>query len=526
MIADVIGNYLDNIEEREFDAPFMAVLRASGFRDIHFLHGAFEFGKDFIAKREEDGVLYQYAFQTKAGNLGLGEWNKDRGQIDLLRTNSLAHPDFDRTMPRRAVFVTTGRLTGAAPLAAQEYSEHLKNLGELEFILWDRETLIGMMSESPEIGLAGTAEGPLLAALGKIDAGDLPEKELEQFSRRWIAEIGTLENLWISAIEATVVASRLRRQERLDLACYAAMCLVRAAWPATHAEEPPNRISVTVAELGRSLFRHYASTLFERCGEEDLDPLAFIHAHEIPTAFVTYPVRCLRLVEILGLFGLLEQETGEPIVSEVVGYLTRFFEQHPGAVHPISDRWAVSIIPPILLLAKIGERERIASILKGVARWIGDRYEKDSLGLAGPHATAGEEVDYLLGTPFEHIDLRRRSESYVSTVVLDMAALLEMGDVYKVARNDFLAVDAMSCVVETQDTPGQYMMNATDTRYEPNMQYKEDWLPGDGWKVAPHHYRSQPSYYLARIGRHWDHLAVCSVLRDRHFLPTCRTMIV
>jgi hypothetical protein len=319
MIADVIGNYLDNIEEREFDAPFIALLRASGFRDIHFLHGAFEFGKDFIARREEDGVLYQYAFQTKAGDIGLGEWNKDRGQIDLLRTNSLAHPDFDRTMPRRAVFVTTGRLVGAAPLAAQEYSEHLKQLGELEFILWDRETLIGMMSESPEIGLAGTAEGPLLAVLGKVDAGDLPEKELEQFSRRWIAEAGTLERLRSAAVEATVVASRLRRQERLDLACYTALCLVRAAWPATHAAEPPDRISVTIAELGRSLFRHYASTLFERCSEEDLDPLAFIHAHEIPTAFVTYPVRCLRLAEILGLLGLLELEAEELAASEVVG---------------------------------------------------------------------------------------------------------------------------------------------------------------------------------------------------------------
>jgi hypothetical protein len=176
-----------------------------------------------------------------------------------------------------------------------------------------------MMSESPEIGLAGTAEGPLLAVLGKVDAGDLPEKELEQFSRRWIAEAGTLERLRSAAVEATVVASRLRRQERLDLACYTALCLVRAAWPATHAAEPPDRISVTIAELGRSLFRHYASTLFERCSEEDLDPLAFIHAHEIPTAFVTYPVRCLRLAEILGLLGLLELEAEELAASEVVG---------------------------------------------------------------------------------------------------------------------------------------------------------------------------------------------------------------
>jgi hypothetical protein len=485
----------------------------------------FEFGKDFIARREEDGIIYQYAFQTKAGDLGLAEWNKDRGQIDLLRTNALAHPAFDRTLPRRAVFVTTGRLTGAAPLAAQEYAEHLKMLGELEFTLWDRETLIGMMSDSPEVGLAGTAEGPLLAVLGKIDAGELQEKELEQLSRRWIAGDGALDSLWRWAVEAAVVSNRLRRQERLDLACYAALCLVRAAWPATHGAEPPNPVSVAVADLGRSLFRHYASTLFERCGEEDLDPLAFIHAHEVTTAFVTYPVRCLRLVEILGLLGLLALETDDPAAGRVAEYLSKFFEKHPGAVHPISDRWAVSIIPPIILLDKTGDRDRVAAVLKGVTRWIGDRYENDILGLAGPHASAQEEVDYLLGTPFEHIGVRRRSESYLSTVVLDLLAMLEAGELYAAARNDFLAVNAMACVVESPDTPGQYVLGATDSRYEPNLQYKEEWSPDDGWKVAPHHYRSQPSYYLGRINRHWDHLAVSSVLRDRHFLPTCRALI-
>ena len=56
MLDDVIGNYIDSLTEREFDAPFMALLRLHGFDDIHFLHGSFEFGKDFIAKRTEDGV--------------------------------------------------------------------------------------------------------------------------------------------------------------------------------------------------------------------------------------------------------------------------------------------------------------------------------------------------------------------------------------------------------------------------------------------------------------------------------------
>src|SRR5260370_15770913 len=98
MIADVIGSYLDSLEEREFDAPFMALLRSLGFRDMHFLHGNFEFGKDFIAKRDDDSVVTQYSFQTKAGNLGLAEWTASRRQIDMLRTNSLAHPNFDALM--------------------------------------------------------------------------------------------------------------------------------------------------------------------------------------------------------------------------------------------------------------------------------------------------------------------------------------------------------------------------------------------------------------------------------------------
>ena len=112
MLADAIGNYVDSLAEREFDAPFIALLRLHGFTDIHFLHGPFEFGKDFIAKRVEEGVQYQYAFQTKAGNIGISEWNQCRGQIDLLRTDALAHPNFDGNLPRRARFVITGRLWG------------------------------------------------------------------------------------------------------------------------------------------------------------------------------------------------------------------------------------------------------------------------------------------------------------------------------------------------------------------------------------------------------------------------------
>ena len=52
MLANVVGSYLDSLEEREFDAPFMALLRPQGFWDIHLLHGPFQIFKDFIGKSE------------------------------------------------------------------------------------------------------------------------------------------------------------------------------------------------------------------------------------------------------------------------------------------------------------------------------------------------------------------------------------------------------------------------------------------------------------------------------------------
>lgn len=75
----------------------------------------------------------------------------------------------------------------------------------------------------------------------------------------------------------------------------------------------------------------------------------------------------------------------------------------------------------------------------------------------------------------------------ISAVVLDLAAILRMTELFKMARNEFLAVDAMSCVVETQDSSGQYIQGAEDTSYEPNMHYDDQAIPKDGWKVAPHH---------------------------------------
>jgi hypothetical protein len=42
------------VTQREFDAPLLAVLSSQGYYDLHFIHGAFEFGKDLIAKGHDE----------------------------------------------------------------------------------------------------------------------------------------------------------------------------------------------------------------------------------------------------------------------------------------------------------------------------------------------------------------------------------------------------------------------------------------------------------------------------------------
>ncbi len=94
-LADAVAGYIETLNERDFDAPFIALLYSQGFTNVHLTHGPLEFGKDFIARRTEQGIETQYVFQSKAGKISLSEWREVRGQIDSMRYGNVVHPDFD-----------------------------------------------------------------------------------------------------------------------------------------------------------------------------------------------------------------------------------------------------------------------------------------------------------------------------------------------------------------------------------------------------------------------------------------------
>ena len=254
MLRDVVAGFLDTVTEREFDAPLIALLAARGFTDVHFLHGPFEFGKDFIAKGPKPAygdtrtgdpaswTMHQFALQSKAGDLDLTKWREVRTQLDDARLDGLAHPSFDRDLPRAGVLVTTGRLTGGAPVQAQDYRTTERHRGRPDVEVWDRERLLEWLADSPDAGLAGTSDGPVLALAGAIDAQQITLPALERRGRAWLpavpgslhaatdpaAEVAARQRR--AAVEAAVLGNRLRRHGRTDLAAMTALLLLRAAW--------------------------------------------------------------------------------------------------------------------------------------------------------------------------------------------------------------------------------------------------------------------------------------------------------
>jgi hypothetical protein len=251
LLDDVVASFLDSVTEREFDAPFLALLRAHGYTKIHLLHGQFEFGKDMIAQRGDSPT--QFAFQTKAGNIALPQWSSQvRGQIEVMRTNDLAHPDFDADLPREGVLVLTGRLTGGARLEAQNYKTHASAAEEPGFEIWDRERLIELFAASPQVGLTGFADGPFLELIGRIDQGKVTELRLERFSERWIGGPDGID--WRAVLEAALIANRLRVVGRLDLAGFASLCLLRAIWTTAHGTTPPSDTTCEQADMAKTMF--------------------------------------------------------------------------------------------------------------------------------------------------------------------------------------------------------------------------------------------------------------------------------
>jgi hypothetical protein len=268
------------------------------------------------------------------------------------------------------------------------------------------------------------------------------------------------------------------------------------------------------------MFMSYAEIVWEARSDEMFDPKKIVE-NDIGL-IVTYPIQCLRVLEIFGLYGLARPD----VADEVADWLARFIASQPGASHPVSDRWAVSLIPALVIL---GQRrpDVLRPFLTDVLRWLGDRHDNDGLGMAGPHAEPFEEVEYFLGSPLESVEVSARRQSYLAAVMLDVAALLEDEELYNLAYNEVVALDIRPFLAIPRDDVSQYMTtgHGIDVPMNTSPNYAEYYADGSAWRMAAHHDDDTGRYYLGRIGRLWDHLSLSTVTRDRHWVAGIRVLL-
>jgi hypothetical protein len=511
MLRNVVETFLDSLTERELDAPLLAHLSLAGFYDVHFTHGAFEFGKDFVAKQLDDaGQPRQFAIQSKAGDIGLAEWRDIRPQIEEALQNTLAHPGFDTNLPRVAVLATTGRLKGGAALDAQQLEQRARAAGST-FVTWEKPQFLDWFTTNPDTGLA-SAGGGLLELAGKIERNAVTENELELYTRCWLDPSAAPGR---PAVEAAVVANRLRLYHRLDLAAAVSLQLFRSAW--TTQVRTGTRPATAGAAL--RLFVSYVAQLLEQVEPSLDDPNELARQFVSPGLMLTYSVACCRLVELFALFGLVGRENPELVNDKQRGRALRAVEKlvtvHPGTARPVSDSFAVALIPPAVLLAA-GQSSAVRNFLARAADWLLRRYDEDDGGLGLAALAESEEIaaERLLGGVLEGTTLKRRTSSYLATVLIDLALLTDNYDLANALVDNLHALRVVPSLTAADEVDALWRRSGEHTHPQPRVDYS------DVEPRAPHHAWVPPTG-LSAI----EVQLLSSVARTRHYVAAVHSLV-
>lgn len=504
MLHVVVENFLNSLSEREFDAPLLAILASQGFYDIHFIHGGFEFGKDVIAKKRDPktGEVRQYAIQSKAGDITLAAWRDVRPQIEECEYNTRSHPSFDATLPRVAVLVSTGRLKGGAAVDAQEFRGQCKSRDLADFEVWDHRTILDWLCQDPSLGLTpSNVRDELIAIASKIRSGFITEPALERFTRSWLEADGSSENQRRASIETSILCNLLRGVQRLDLAAYMSLHLLRAGWALASDQDgqrPPE------SESAVRLFSYYAGEILDQVEDLLQDPIKFAAAIVTPNAIATYPAACCRLGELFGLLALVttDNELGNRAAAAVATLCTT----HPGCARPSADLFAESLVPMAVTLARVS-RELVAAYLRSVSIWLLDRHDPnhDGMGLGSLDEDEETAVERLLGGALECTQLEQRKSSYIATVVLDLLIALNLDEMYEAARENLVALQVTPMITAADESKAAWRRGGVGIFPHPSIKYSS-------WSEArpAHHIRLAPLPPT-------DTLLLSAVCRSRHY---------
>jgi hypothetical protein len=525
MLRNVLEDYLSSIKERDFDFPLSSLLQGMGFYDIHFTHGGVEFGKDFIAKKLDEGVEFQYAIQSKKGDINQALWrNEVRGQLEEAILSDLSHPQFNTTAPRKAILVTTGRLSGNARLACQEFKAKFEAENRIhEILFWEKEQLA---QYSEEFGFAGVHQSMVTGlkefaqfylTYSKAVEGSLSDREIEELSRLWLDEsLDFRKRILRASVESEIIAAKLIEQGHVYEAITAYMSLLRLVMQVTYENDDPfvldilsEIIETKLLPLSGLFFNEFKSNW--EGAERSLLNLCL---KESPLPMLNYIVWCARVLEITSLYFFLTKDAAER--ARAVSYLSEFIKSEEGCGHIAGDRHAVSIVWPSLAMIAGGKTDDAVGLIKRSVIWLCDRVDK-GFGLARYEADEYEETATLLGYPFDFIKVEHNRCSFLATILTDLAAFIGDKDLYADIVNDFEACEIVYNYWQFPDTKAIFTIDTEECRSYPNIPHQPSMERFDDFEYAEHIKHEPDSFKISQKAGLHGFLFLSILLKDRYF---------
>jgi hypothetical protein len=534
MLRVILEDYFNSLkDERAFDVPFITLLAALGFYDIHITHGPNEKGKDVIAKFKVNDQEQQWVFQSKCGDITKSDWTKGLlGQMLSCEFSGIEHPSFNSDLPRQSVIVATGKVKLYALNDIDSFNKDtLLKAGKNPLLIWDRLKLIDSFVENLEATIElrdhrGISHmGEFLSRLGDALKGTTRVDQIEVYSRSWYRTRSEgAKAILNAASESAVLGLKIRESvspyEALQCRLAFIRCVVVFLFQSQGSDRTQWYVDVLASAIGEvnGLAEEYFNVI-NGMGKEQGGELSRIFAST--SAIVEYPVTCSRLLECLAMqFFLAPEEIDQTAIAE---RLEELVLKEDGCCTPISDRYAVSIVWACLALCLSGRTEVAEKVVRKVARWVCDKY-MSGFGLAGVSSDAHEEIAVLLGYPFESVQVSKTNGSLLATAVCDMAAYIGNPHLYEDICGQIKAAGIHMEYFQCDDSISQFEIDGLGVAHYPSV-YFSDTIDGIGSAVYADHIRTEPPecWIVDGIGP-VAYVCVSMLLRDRYFPLLWRTM--
>jgi hypothetical protein len=523
MLRNVLEDYFGGIkDERDFDYPLISLLRAMGFYDIHFLHGGREIGKDFIARKIVDEVEYQYALQSKKGDIGQGEFPER--QLMLASISGLGHPQFNKQLPRRVVLVSTGRLVGNAPLIFQDLNNELETTYQKEKVeFWGKDQLVPLFEEHGLTGIhQSTSKGfigyaKFFLTYGKALDGDVSDREIENYSRLWLEEsLEYRKRILRAAIETEIIATKLVGNGSFYEAITSYLGLARVVLSVMYENNDDYTVEVykqIIEENILPLSKQFHDDLKMRWDSTSKKLLPLI-GEKFAMPMLHYIVWCARILELSSLYYFLSKDKAER--EQIISFILEFLEKEPGCGHIPSDKYATTVVWTTLALLHSENRDDAIKLVRRSAVWLCDRVER-GFGIAHYEADEYEETATLIGYPFENVKIRKNRSSFLATILADLAALIGDREFYGEVVNDFEATEITYTYWQFPDTKSVCRIDTEECLAYPNIPHQYSLGNFEDFDYSEHIKHEPSSFQITQKAGVNSLMLLSILLKDRYF---------